>query len=146
VVEFGSIRVHLSQLPASLRPAVWAGEKPFATLLLQHVPQPIQQIIRPQAFFALPWDEQLQTLFAAPVVDCAPPSTFAADAIASPAISPPASVATANGSPSTGPSEPGDCPSPRAPPTVYGRCTWIFTGDERLICEVVEIMPHIPDE
>ena len=62
LVEFGSIRIHLGALPESLRPAIWAGEKPFATLLLTATPQPIAQHIRPQAFFEIEWGEDLEAL------------------------------------------------------------------------------------
>ena len=112
LVEFGSIRIHMSRLPASLRAELWAGTRPFATLLLQHRPHPIQQLIRPQAFFAIEWDTNIKKL-------------------------------TADVSTSNKEEEEESAYDEEPAPTVYGRCNFIFSGDEQLICEVVEIMPPI---
>lgn len=106
LVEFGSIRVHLSALPESLRPAIWAGAKPFATLLLTATPQPIAQHIRPQAFFEIDWGADLEALTGVAATHTPLPS----------------------------------------PPKVYGRCNHIYSDvdEKQLICEVVEIMPPMP--
>jgi hypothetical protein len=94
-VEFGSIRIHVHNLPPSLQPAIWAGAIPFATLLATHDP-PVVQSCHPQMFFEMEWSAELARALDIRV---------------------------------------------HGATKVYGRCNTIRDAQERVICEVVEIMP-----
>jgi hypothetical protein len=58
-VEFGSIRIHVNNLPASLHESVWASVIPFHTLLATHAP-PIVQTVTISIYFRMAWTDQIR--------------------------------------------------------------------------------------